>query len=806
MYGHFQSFPRPSFPFAMPSAPRTIRALSTLSLLFASSLARAVEPADATAETPVGLVNPTIDTIRPRLDFFASATVPFGMVALHPDTHQSGQMWNSGYRYGDKRILCFPHSHMAQTPGIATMPVTGPCKGQLGVAANSSAFSHQDEVIRPGYHKVRLLDSGITAEMTATSRVGMHRDTFPACDEAHILFELSALLGDTKVSEASAKRLGPARIGGRCLLAPTTRRQKPCEVFFVAEFQKPFDAFSGWKDARPEAAKDGVIEGKGVGAEVTYRGLKAGDQLVYKVALSYASMEGAARNLEAELPGWDFDAASAAATKRWADYLGRIEVAGGTKAQRVKFYTDLMHTAVGRRAYSDADGAFMDRGGKTPILRKIPAGADGKPAWNAIDMDCLWGSQWNLNILWATAYPDYGNDVANTLIAYYRNNGVLGRGQWGGDENYTMTGDCSIPMIVALANNGRARFDLNDAYAGGRKNAFPGGVRDHAGYDLEGRGGGSDWYEKLGYVPVEIEKRGKGGHRGGSGMTLEYAYQDWCLAQFAKQLGKTDDAALLTKHSENWRNVFDTSVGWARPRHENGEWVAPFVPVDMHHSGEPRGFVEGSAATFSYYAPQNLPGLFEAMGGNDAVVKRLDAAFENDRKYRFICPADWIFSYTDYSNEPGCQMAHLFNYAGAPWKTQYWVRQVKELTFGATDYKSGYTGDEDEGQLGGLGVLMATGLFSVQGCVGENPQLEITSPLFDHVRLHLPAGDDFSKSKTFDIKVTRANAAKDIYIQSVKLNGKAWNDFKFPVRDLLAGGEMEIVLGSEPNKAWGVAH
>jgi predicted alpha-1,2-mannosidase len=357
--------------------------------------------------------------------------------------------------------------------------------------------------------------------------------------------------------------------------------------------------------------------------------------------------------------------------------------------------------------------------------------------------------------------------------------------------------DSTTPLLAALANNGRAQFDLEEAYAASRKNAFPGGVRDHAGYDLTGNGGGMDWYVKLGYVPVEIEKRGAGGHRGGSGMTLEYAYQDWCLAQMAKQLHKNDDVALFTKRSENWRNVFDVSVGWARPRHEDGKWVTPFAPVDLKTAREPRGFVEASPATYSFYVPQDLPGLFEAMGGREAFVKRLDRCFENDKKYRFICPGPWLFSYVDYSNQPSCHMAHLFNYAGAPWKSQYWVRQVKELTYGGTDHKTGYNGDEDEGQMGALGVLMAIGLFNVQGCVGETPQVEITSPLFDKIVLHTP-------DKTFEIHVSRRDPSKDIYIQSVKLNGKEWKSFHFPVRDLLNGGKMEIQLGPEPNTNWGI--
>ena len=244
-----------------------------------------------------------------------------------------------------------------------------------------------------------------------------------------------------------------------------------------------------------------------------------------------------------------------------------------------------------------------------------------------------------------------------------------------------------------------------------------------------------------------------------------------------------------------------------RPRHLNGNWLTPFQPVDLSskdHSGfyEPAGFIEGTPAMWTFYVSQNIQGLIAAMGGTAPFIQKLENSLATTKDMRFIN----THGYVDYSNQPSCSMAHLFSYAGSPWKTQYWVRQVKELTFGGTDYKSGYNGDEDEGQIGALGVLMATGLFSTQGCVGENPQMEVTSPLFDRIKLRLPAGNDFSQRKTFDIKVTRTDAAKDIYIQSVKLNGKTWNDFKFPVRDLLAGGEMEIVLGAEPDKTWGVTH
>jgi predicted alpha-1,2-mannosidase len=714
------------------------------------------------AVTPVELADPTIDTIRPRIDFFASASTPFGMVALHPDTNPAGQLWNTGYRWGDQRIFFFTHSHMVQTPGIPIMPVVGPV-----TTNNSSAFSHEQETIRPGYHQVKLLDSGINAEMTASCRVGLSRYTFPACDEAHILFELYARLADVNMKKAFAEQRSPTRVVGYSELSPTGRRKKPSAIYFAADFSKPFDSF--------------------VAPDVTYRKLKANEQVLVKVGISYVSIEGAIRNLETEMPGWDFEATRAAATKAWNDYLGRIEITGGTRAQQVKFYTDLMHTAIGRRIYSDVDGAYMDRGGKEPVVRKIPLDADGKPKWQAIDMDCLWGTQWNLNILWTLAYPVYGNWVAQTLLQYYRNNGILGRGQWGGDENFTMVGDTATPLLAALANNGRARFDLAEAYAAARKNAFPDGVRDHYGYDVIGSSYGMECFGKLGYVPAEIGKHSAGYHRGSAGLTLEYAYQDWCLAQLAKQLGKSQDAELFLKRSENWRNVFDTSVGWARPRHEDGKWVEPFSPI-----GKWNGFNEATPAIMSYYVPQNVSGLIAAMGGRDAFVAKLDKCFEESKTNRFID----VHGYVDYSNQPSCSMANLFSYAGAPWKSQYWLRQVKELTFGGTTPQSGYNGDEDEGQMGALGVLMAIGLFNVQGCVGTEPQVEITSPLFDRIVLH-------TSDKTFEVSVRRQDPAKDIYIQSVKLNGKAWNSFRFSVSALLKGGHMEIQLGPVPNQKWG---
>jgi len=762
--------------------------------------------------TPADYVNPLINTNKSRYDYFASAAVPFGMVSLSPDT-KHGDLWNAGYLYDDKYILNFSHIHNAQTAGIPIMPVTGPCRGNLGLEANRSGFSHEKEVVKMGYHKVYLEDYGITAELTSTCRVGLHRYSFPRVEEANILFDLGAPMGPTKMSYAYARQTGKDEIEGYSVMAPTFRRKKPFVVHFVARFSKPFDEFAGWEkksDEQPAELikpEDGIISGEGSGAYVSYRNLNEGEQILVKVAVSYVSAQNARLNMESELPDWNFDKVVSEAAKEWNDYLGRIQVEGGTDEQRVKLYTDLMHTA-SKRISSDVDGSYADWTGPEPVIRRLPLDKSGTPVRPFLDGDGLWGSQWNLNILWSLVYPEYGNWMAETFLDYYRNGGTMSRCSWGGNYVYVMVGDHSVPLLAALQSTGRATFDKQMAYTAARKNAFPGGIRDHAGYEAgpNASGGGIDWYIDLGYVPVEIANRGDGFHRGGTSMTLEYAYQDWCIATMAKLLGKEEDSDLFLKRSDNWRNVFDSIAGWARPRHESGEWMTPFNPIAVEGKFNTIGFIEGNSATYSFYVPQNVTGLIDEMGGKDSFINKLDSNFLKAQPHRFITPhGEHGTGWVDYENQPSCEMAHLFSYAGEPWKTQYWVRQVKEITFGGTDPYTGYNGDEDQGQLGALGVLMAIGLFDVHGCVGVAPELEITSPLFDKTILKFPSLNDSSKTTVFEIVAKKKNP-EDIYIQNVSLNGNSWNSFRFPVSEFFKGGKLEIELGPEPNKSWGIGN
>lgn len=306
------------------------------------------------------------------------------------------------------------------------------------------------------------------------------------------------------------------------------------------------------------------------------------------------------------------------------------------------------------------------------------------------------------------------------------------------------------------------------------------------------------YYVERGYVPVG--QFGAGGHREGAAQTLEYAYQDAALAHLARAMGRAEDVKLFEGRSRNWRKLFDKSVGYIRPRNMDGSWYEPFTPTCEGFNC--KGFVESNAAIYTYFVPHDLPGLIEAIGGNEKFVEKLQKQFELAAPARFITPhgkhgENWI----DYENQPACHMAHLFSHAGAPWLTQYWVRRVKREVFGDITPHGGYNGDEDQGQMGALGVLMAIGLFDSTGGIGPDPRYEITSPIFDRVEIGLDAHGH--NGRRFVIRTVN-NAAGNDYIQSAMLNGKAIEDrFWLTHKEFIAGGELVLTLGPKPNRRWG---
>jgi predicted alpha-1,2-mannosidase len=745
--------------------------------------------------SPADYVNPLVDTHLGRWFYFSSACRPFGMVSLSPDTSTGGD-WTNGYIWGDTKIRCFSHVHCWQLYGVPVLPITGEMRGQLGMDAYASDFSHETEAVHPGYHKVVLKSYGIAAELTSTTRVGFHRYTFPPGKPAHVLFDTGATLL-APISTSEVRRAGDTELMGYAVMAPTMRRPKPFTVYFVAQFNQPFSAFGGWTNKVLLPGKIENISGANAGAYVSFASAPA-KPLLLKVAISYTSLGEARSNLEAELPHWDFDRVVRESRDDWNNWLGRIEVSGGTERQRTKFYTDLWHALLGRHIVSDVDGSYCDMTSGTPVIRRVECGADGKPLFPHHNFDALWGSQWSLNVLWSFAYPEVMDAFCNTMVDMYRNGGLIPRGPSGDNYTYVMIGDPATPFFAAAYNKGIRHYDAEKAYEGLRKNALPGGIRDHAGYehDANASGGGMKEYVERGYVPEDIG--GKGMHKDGAAMTLEYAYQDWCLAQFALALGKKADAEWLLRRSNNYTNLWDASTQFMRPRLKDGSWLSNFQPVGNHAA---KGFCEANSAIYTHFVPQDLPGLMRLFGGPEKYIAALNRQFELAAPHQFLAPRDkHEMEWVDYGNQPSTAMAHLFNLAGAPWLSQKWVRAVKEQTFGDITPTSGYNGDEDQGQMGAVSALMAIGLFDVEGGAELNPSYQITSPVFDRVVIHL--NGNYFPGKKFTI-ITRNDSPENIYIQSAKLNGRVLNQYWISHSALANGGRLELVLGPKPT-GWGI--
>lgn len=745
----------------------------------------------AAEKHPVDWVDPLIDSASPRWIFFSSASRPFGMVNLSPDTDVEGD-WGAGYLYDTDKIRWFSHLHAWQLSAVPVMPTTGAFKGTSGSDVYRSRFSHDKEIVGPGYHAVTLDDYDIRVELTSTDRVGFHRYRFPESSQCHILFDLGARLGPPLMDDALIRRVGDVELQGYVVNAPTRRRPKACTIYFVARFNKPFELFGGWVGNKDFVGVD-EVSGKNSGAFVRYSTGKD-EVILLKVALSYVSIEQARLNLQTELDHWDFNRVRSESEKVWNNWLSRIGVEGGTEAQRTKFYTDLWHTLLGRRTNSDVNGKYTDNTGPKPVVRQIPLGPNGKPKYAHFNSDAFWTTFWNINQLWGLAYPEVMNQFANCLVDMYKNGGLIPRGPTGGNYSFVMIGAHSTPFIVSAYMKGIRSFDVEKAYEGMRKNAFPGGLMSKAGYEHNGyQGGGIEYYIERGYIPEgrQITGAGKKGgpiHIDGAAQTLEYAYDDWCLAQMAKALGKEGDYRLFMKRAQNYRNIFDNSTGFMRPRNLDGSWLTPFDPL------EPLGFCEGTAWQYNWFVPHDMQGLINLMGRRSAFNHRLNHAFE------MAMPENFVSRYVNYGNQPSTAMAHLFNYSGAPWLTQKWVRQVKELTFGGVTPQTGYRGDEDQGQAGGLGVLMAIGLFEVRGGAAQQPIYEITSPIFDKITIHLDTR--YYPGEKFVI-LTRNNSKENKYIQSAILDGKTWNKPWLYHQQLVDGGTLEIELGPEPNKQWG---
>jgi len=726
-------------------------------------------------------VYPLLDSENSRWFFFSSACRPFGMVNLSPDNEIDGD-WGSGYRYKIDTVKGFSHIHAWQISGLSVMPVNLSSADHTGVYQDfASKFSHETETVKPGYHSLMLDRYGVKVELTSTKRVGFHRYSFPAGAKPAVLFNLNKQVGPCLNRDGKLVQTGPRLVAGSLMNSPTRRKPKDLGIYFQVEFDRDIKAIE----------QDPVS-----GNFLVIFDILPDKPLLMKAAISYTSGDNAALNMSTELAHWDFERVMNDSFDEWERMLGRIEIEGGSEQQQRRFYTDLWHALQGRRVISDVNGAYPDNTGATFRIGQLPCDQAGKPLFNHYNFDGFWGAQWTLNTLWQLVYPEIAEEFVHSMMMMYRDGGLIPRGPAGGNYTFVMTGASTTPFIVGTVQKGIVKDNLEALYQACKKNHMPGGIMEKAGYEHHTSvGGGLKYYIEMGYVPYPLPEKSDGFHQQGAGMTLEYAYQDWTLAQFAKQLGHTDDYAYFMKRSQNYKNLFDAGTGWVRPRDIDGKWHTPFDPYEYAI-----GFVEANSAQATWFVPHDLPGLAQLMGGSEAAKQKLEQQFIEARPLGFTSGTshdqethpDYRRIPINYGNQPSTQTAHIFTMLGYPHLTQYWTRELVNAAFSGLDPSTGYNGDEDQGMMGSLSVLLKTGLFQMSGGTEEDAPYQIGSPIFDKITFHLD--NRYYTGNTFTIR-TKNNSAVNVYVQKAHLNGEEWHSHQIPHSILTAGGILELEMG-----------
>lgn len=747
----------------------------------------------------VSWVNPYVETARGRYFFFVTGSQPYGMIGAAPLTRNKNQ-YGGGYNYNSTEILGFPQIHCWMLSGLTVMPVAGNVDPRGGEQVWKSSFCHEGEIAQPGYHRLFLDDYKVWVEQTATDRVGFYRFTYTEDNLAKILVNLGGYVGTSTMVNAKVYKKGTDRLegyfdtAGRLWGGPEVVR-----IYFAVAFDAPFDVLNGWagqtelKDiSELQGLKESTPRNKGMsyhdapssGIEANYQ-VQAGRQIQMKTAISYVSTDNAWENMEQDCAHWDFDQVRQTSRQEWNEWLGKIDVKGGSHQQKIKLYTDLWHVLLGRHKLDDFNGEYPDytdgvrEGAKTKNInfhvRQLEKDEVGKVKHHMYNSDAFWLTQWNLNTLWGLAYPSVLDNFAASLLEYDVNGGLLPRGPCAGGYSYIMSGCPATSLITSAYQRGATKkWSPAKAFQAMKRNHSKGGMLA-LGMDKE-----LDFYVRNGYCP------------GNAGLTIQWTFEDWALAEMAAKLGKKGDSDYFHKRATGWSASFNNELGLILPKNAAGQWVHT-DPL----SGD--GYIEANAWQATFGLSHDIPELAAKMGGNDSLCNKLEYAFRQSEETDFVY--GYGSGYVSYANQPGCSNAHVFSHAGKPWLTQYWVRRVKEQAYGAVTPDRGYGGhDEDQGQMGGVSSLMAIGLFALDGGSSRDPQYDITSPVFDEVSISLDP--TYYKGGTFKIK-TYNNSEANCYIQRACLNGKEYNAFQIPHTVFSDGGVLELWMGDTPNKDWG---
>jgi predicted alpha-1,2-mannosidase len=757
-------------------------------LLPASYMAIGFGPTATAAETKSDDKTPLVDYVRPLVgtkgegNTYPGPTAPFGAVQLGPDTDKV--LWDtaSGYEYSDPTILGFSMTHLSGTgiPDLGDflfMPQVGKLELNSGdkkdtKAGYQSIYSHANESASVGYYQVLLLKSGVNVELTASDRAGLMRMTFPQTDQASILLDLSHVLS------GGAWKVIWSRV--RVESAPGTDKLDTITgfhlvhgwgperyLYFAAKYSRPFDSFTITSDGHPvvyDSYKSYRFRSSREAAGANLRFLanyktKKDEPILVKVGVSAISTANAMKNLDAEIPDWDFDRVRRETRAKWETELSRIQIEG-SQWDKETFYTAMYHCFNTPNLYQDVTGEYRGLDHNTHTAKGFTNYA----------VFSLWDTYRAEHPLFALIQAPRDADMINSMLAHYYQSveHLLPVWQLPSNEDWCMIGYHAVPVIADAYLKGVKGFDAERAYEAVKTTA----MNPH--YDAVAL------YDKLGWVPFDKENESVS-------KTLEYAYDDYCVAQMAKALGKTDDYEYFMRRAHHYKNTFDPSTGWMRGKDSKGNWRKPFNP---HNYGDNGDFTEGTSAQYSWYVPQDVPGLIALMGGKEKFAAKLDELFGSKTEG----PSDIQGRIGEYwhGNEPSHHIIYLYDYVGQPWKTQQRVHQVLKSQYGTKP--DSLSGNDDCGQMSAWYIFTVLGFYPV--CPAAD-YYAIGSPAVPKAVVHL------SNGKTLTV-VAQDLSDKNIYVQSLTVNGKAWTSPFLPYREIKDGGELHFVMGPEPNKQWGI--
>lgn len=729
-------------------------------LLFSFSACVSQQPDAETECYATEYVNPFIGT-----DFtgntYPGAQAPFGMVQLSPDNGLPGWDRISGYFYPDSTIAGFSHTHLSGTGAgdlydISFMPVTLPYKEADAPLGIHSLFSHDEETASAGYYQVRLKDYDINVELTATERCGIQRYTFPEADAA-IFLNLRKAMNWDFTNDTRIEVVDSVTIQGYRFSDGWARDQ---HIYFRTRFSKPFASVQLDTAA---VIKDGKRIGSSAIARFDFH-TSAGEQILVTTAISGVSMEGAARNLAAEAPADDFDKYLAVTRKNWNEQLSKVEIKSNDIDEKVKFYTALYHSMLAPTIYSDMDGAYY---GPDKQVHQ----ADG---WTNYSTFSLWDTYRAAHPLYTYIEPQRVNDMVKSFLAFSEQNGRLPVWNFYGSETDMMIGYHAVPVIVDAYLKEIGDFDPKKALAACVATA---NIDEYRGIGL---------YKKYGYVPYDVTDH-YNSENWSLSKTLEYAYDDYCIARMAEKLGEKQIADEFYKRSRNYKNVYNSQTTFMQPRNNKGSFIEDFSPDDYTpHICESNGW------QYFWSVPQDLDGLVGLVGSKERFAEKLDSMFTYVPKSTEDLPifSTGMIGQYAHGNEPSHHVIYLYNKVGQPWKTQKYVAEVLHNLY--QNAPDGICGNEDCGQMSAWFVFSSMGFYPVDPISGK---YEIGTPIFPEVKMHLANG------KTFAV-LAPAVSRENIYVQSVKLNGRPYDKSYITHEQIMNGDTLEFEMGNRPGPVW----